>query len=115
MHRLSPRFLRAHMKLVQLSPQSIESLMNQSESLPLSLDDLLTEIPINWREPALSLHTKSAQRARLSFKPRTPQAAHSCLNFSVADDVTSKPGSCGHRRARFFQALCTSKRNCQIG
>ena len=52
------------MKLVQLSPESIERLMNRPESLPLSLDDLLTKIPINWREQAFSLHAKSAQRAR---------------------------------------------------
>ena len=60
MHDLSPRFLRAHMKLVQLSPQSIESLMNRPESLPLSLDDLLTAIPMSWREQAFSLPAKSA-------------------------------------------------------
>ncbi len=64
MQGLSSRFLRAHMKLIQLSPESIESLMNRPESLPLSLDDLLTEIPISWREQALTLRAKSAQRAR---------------------------------------------------
>ena len=39
MHGLSQRFLHAQMKLVQLSPQSIESLMNGTGSLPLSLSD----------------------------------------------------------------------------
>jgi hypothetical protein len=48
------------MKLVQLSPQSIESLMNGTGSLPLSLADLLKVIPINWREQAFNLPTKSA-------------------------------------------------------
>jgi hypothetical protein len=38
------------MKLVQLSPRSIENLMTRPESLPLSLDDLLVSIPMDWRE-----------------------------------------------------------------
>ena len=38
------------MKLIQLSPQSVESFMTKPESMPLSLDDLLTAIPTNWRE-----------------------------------------------------------------
>jgi DNA invertase Pin-like site-specific DNA recombinase len=60
MHGLSQRFLHAQMKLVQLSPQSIESLMNRTGPLPLSLVDLLTEIPMNWREQAFNLSIKSA-------------------------------------------------------
>jgi site-specific DNA recombinase len=60
MHGLSPRFISAQMKLVQLSPQSIESLMKRPESLPLSLGDLLTAIPMNWREQAFSLSARSA-------------------------------------------------------
>jgi hypothetical protein len=60
MHGLSPRFLCAHIKLVQLSPQSIESLMSRPDSLPLSLDELLTAIPMNWRKQAFSLPAKSA-------------------------------------------------------
>ena len=60
MHGLSQRFLHAQMKLVQLSPQSIESLMNGTGSLPLSLGDLLKVIPINWREQGFNLPTKSA-------------------------------------------------------
>jgi hypothetical protein len=59
-HGLSQRFLHAQMKLVQLSPQTIESLMNRPESLPLSLGDLLKVIPMNWREQALNLPIKSA-------------------------------------------------------
>lgn len=59
-HGLSPRFLRAHMKLVQLSPRSIENLMNRSDSLPLSLDDLIKVIPLSWSEQTLSLPAKSA-------------------------------------------------------
>lgn len=47
---VSPRFIRMQMKLVQLSPQSIENLMTRPESLPLSLDDLLVSIPMDWRE-----------------------------------------------------------------
>lgn len=56
---VSPRFIRMQMKLVQLSPQSIENIMTRPESLPLSLDDLLATIPMNWNQqvvctPALS-------------------------------------------------------------
>ena len=54
------RFLHAQMKLVQVSPQSIESLMNRTGSLPLSLGDLLAVIPMNWREQAFNLPAKSA-------------------------------------------------------
>jgi hypothetical protein len=48
------------MKLIQLSPRSIENLMNQPVVLPLSLDDLLKAIPMNWREQKFNLPTKSA-------------------------------------------------------
>ena len=48
------------MKLVQLSPQSIENLMTRPESLPLSLNDLLAAIPPDWREQSFGLSTKSA-------------------------------------------------------
>jgi hypothetical protein len=57
---VSPRYIRMQMKLVQLSPQSIECLMTRSESLPLSLDDLLASIPMDWREQSLGLPAKSA-------------------------------------------------------
>jgi hypothetical protein len=48
------------MKLVQLSPRSIENLMTRPESMPLSLHDLLAAIPLDWREQSLGLTTKSA-------------------------------------------------------
>jgi hypothetical protein len=57
---VSPRFIRMQMKLVQLSPQSIEKLMTRPESLPLSLLDLLAAIPLDWREQSLGLSKKSA-------------------------------------------------------
>jgi site-specific DNA recombinase len=59
-HGVSPRFIRMQMKLVQLSPQAIESLMTRPESLPLSLDDLLASVPMDWREQTLGLPAKSA-------------------------------------------------------
>jgi hypothetical protein len=58
---VSSRFIRMQMKLVQLSPQSIENLMNRPESLPLSLNDLLAAIPLDWREQSFGLRPKSAQ------------------------------------------------------
>ncbi|MGA3334146.1 MAG: hypothetical protein ABSC62_08285 [Terracidiphilus sp.] len=57
---VSRRFIRMQMKLVQLSPQSIECLMTRPESLSLSLGDLLTAIPMDWREQSLGLRAKSA-------------------------------------------------------
>jgi DNA invertase Pin-like site-specific DNA recombinase len=57
---VSPRFIRMQMKLVQLSPQSIENLMTRPESLPLSLNDLLTSIPTDWRKQSLGMPAKSA-------------------------------------------------------
>jgi hypothetical protein len=57
---VSSRFIRMQMKLVQLSPQSIEKLMTRPESLPLSLHDLLTAIPLDWREQSRGLPTKSS-------------------------------------------------------
>lgn len=59
-HGVSPRFIHMQMKLDQLSPHSIENMMNRPEALPLSLDDLLTEIPTNWREQSFGLAAKSA-------------------------------------------------------
>ncbi len=59
-HGVSPRFIHLQMKLVQLSPQSIEKLMTRPESMPLSLDDLLTEIPMNWRQQSFGLAARSA-------------------------------------------------------
>jgi hypothetical protein len=48
------------MKLVQLSPLSIETLMTRPDTLPLSLDDLLVSIPMDWRKQLLGLPAKSA-------------------------------------------------------
>jgi hypothetical protein len=50
LHGLSPRFIRMHMKLVQLGPSAIETIMRRPHSLPLSLTDLLASIPMNWSE-----------------------------------------------------------------
>ena len=50
LHGVSPRFIRMHMKLVQLGPPAIETMMRRSNSLPLSLTDLLATIPMNWTE-----------------------------------------------------------------
>ncbi len=47
MYGVSPRFIHTHMKLVPLSPQSVDSYMTKSELMPISLDDLFTAIPIN--------------------------------------------------------------------
>ena len=60
MHGVSARFIHAQMKLVLLSPQSIESMMTRRELLPLSLDNLLTAVPMNWREQTVGLPAKSA-------------------------------------------------------
>jgi hypothetical protein len=57
---VSARYIRMQMKLVQLSPQSIEHLMTRPESLPLSLNDLLAAMPMDWREQSLGLPAKSA-------------------------------------------------------
>ena len=50
MHGVSPRFIHKRMKLVPLSPQSVEGFMTRPEWMPISLDDLLTAVPMNWRE-----------------------------------------------------------------
>ena len=60
MHGVSARFIHAQMKLVQLSPQSVESFMSRPESMPLSLDDLLTAVPMNWNEQTFGQPAKSA-------------------------------------------------------
>jgi DNA invertase Pin-like site-specific DNA recombinase len=60
MHGVSPRFIHMHMKLVPLSPQSVESLITKPELMPISLDDLLTAIPMNWREQTFGQSAKSA-------------------------------------------------------
>ncbi|MEP6756775.1 MAG: hypothetical protein ABJA67_14820, partial [Chthonomonadales bacterium] len=60
MHRVSPRFIHMHMKLVQLGPQSIESMITRRQSLPLSLNDLLTAIPMHWKEQTFAFPARSA-------------------------------------------------------
>ena len=60
MHGVSPRFVHMQMKLVPLSPQSIEAMMTRPDSLPLSLDDLLTRIPMKWSEQAFGSPAESA-------------------------------------------------------
>jgi DNA invertase Pin-like site-specific DNA recombinase len=60
LHNVSPRFIHMQMKLVQLSPRSIETLMTRPESLPLSLDDLLTSIPMRWTEQSFGSPVQSA-------------------------------------------------------
>jgi hypothetical protein len=57
---VSPRFIRMQMKLVQLSPQAIENFMTRPESLPLSLDDLLATVPMDWRKQSLGMSAMSA-------------------------------------------------------
>jgi DNA invertase Pin-like site-specific DNA recombinase len=47
---LSPRLVRMHMKLVQLGPAAIETVMRRPHSLPLLLTDLLAAIPMTWSE-----------------------------------------------------------------
>ena len=59
-HGVSPRLIHLHLKLVQLSPQSIENLMTRPASRPLSLADLLTTIPMNWREQTFGSPAKTA-------------------------------------------------------
>ena len=53
MHGVTARFVRTHMKLMQLSPQWIETLMTCPDSFPLSLDDLLATIPMNWNQQVI--------------------------------------------------------------
>jgi len=53
MHGVTARFVRTHMKLMQLSPEWIETLMSCPDSLPLSLDDLLATIPMNWNQQVI--------------------------------------------------------------
>jgi hypothetical protein len=60
MHGVSPRFIHMHMKLVPLSPQSVKSFMTKPELMPISLDDLLTAVPMNWTEQTFGLAIKSA-------------------------------------------------------
>jgi len=49
LHGLSPRFIRMQMKLVQLGPHAIETIIRRPHSLPLSLTDLVATIPMKER------------------------------------------------------------------
>jgi hypothetical protein len=60
MHNISPRFINMHLKLVQLSPEWIEKMMTRPDVLPLSLDDLLFSIPMNWNKQSFGMTPKSA-------------------------------------------------------
>ncbi len=61
LHGVSPRFIRMHMKLVQLGPQAIETMMPRPHSLPLSLTDLLVALPMNWSERHVSFVSVTQQ------------------------------------------------------
>ncbi len=50
MNRLSPRFVRLHLPRVALNPHFIERLVTRPESLPRSLDDLRSTVPIHWNQ-----------------------------------------------------------------
>jgi hypothetical protein len=100
------------MKLVQLSPKSIERLMTRPESLPLSLHDLLSAIPMDWREQSFGMSKKSAQRARQFFNLPTPQAANGLLGPFRCGRCRVQAGSCNNRRVKFLQPHCTLKGNC---
>ncbi|HEY1803802.1 MAG TPA: hypothetical protein VGG45_04925 [Terracidiphilus sp.] len=60
MHGLSARYLHVQIKLIQLSPKSIENLMTRHHSMPLSLDDLLNSIPMNWNKQVYSRAARPA-------------------------------------------------------
>ena len=55
MHHVSPRYVNKIFQLAPLSPQSIENILTRPESLPLSLDDLLQNIPMNWKHQEIAL------------------------------------------------------------
>jgi hypothetical protein len=57
-HNLSPRFINAHLKLIPLSPEWIEKMMIKPSAMPLSLDDLLLSIPLNWNQQAFGAAAK---------------------------------------------------------
>ena len=75
MHGVSPRFIHMHMKLVPISPQSVDSYMTKPELMPISLDDLLTAVPMNWREQTFGQFSKYASQGCKSSAPLTSQAA----------------------------------------
>jgi hypothetical protein len=59
-HGVSPRLIHKHMRLVPLSPQRVEGFMSRPESMPIALHDLLTAVPINWREQTVGNLARSA-------------------------------------------------------
>jgi hypothetical protein len=60
MHGVSPGLIHKHMRLVPLSPQRVEGFMTRPESMPISLHDLLTAVPISWREQTVGKLGRSA-------------------------------------------------------
>jgi site-specific DNA recombinase len=58
MHNVSPRFINLQLKLVQLSPAWIERMMTRPDALPLSHDDLLLSIPVNWNQQVFGMAAK---------------------------------------------------------
>jgi hypothetical protein len=50
MHDVSPRYINKIFRLASLSPQSVEKILTKPESLPLSLDDLINNVPIYWKQ-----------------------------------------------------------------
>ena len=60
MHGVSPRYINVQMKLVQISPRLIESLVNRPETLPLSLDELVAAIPMKWTDQTIGPTRRTA-------------------------------------------------------
>jgi site-specific DNA recombinase len=78
LHGLSPRFIRMHMKLVQLGPSAIETMMCRPHSLPLSLTDLLATIPMSWSEQITGAPASASLGANIC-PPKTLNAASSTI------------------------------------
>jgi site-specific DNA recombinase len=73
-HGVTARYVRMHIRLVQLGPQSIEKLMKQPESLPVSLSELLTDVPMNWNKQVFGVPSISKyQTVPDAFEPVTRQ------------------------------------------
>ncbi len=60
LHNLSPRFIRAQMKLVQLSPAWIEKMMTRPSTMPISLDDLLLSVPMHWNQQSFGMEANQS-------------------------------------------------------
>jgi hypothetical protein len=77
------------MRLVQLSPLSIESLMTKPKSLSISLDDLLTAVPMNWRDrPSASSPNPHSKNVNL-LRYKLLKQPDGCLGFSSTGDAGS--------------------------